>query len=48
MPQAPKRLVSVEVTPFYHIISRCVRRQRLCRRDPLTGKGYSARKHETQ
>lgn len=41
MPQARKRLVSTEVTPFYHTNCRCVRRHFLCGRDPLTGKDYS-------
>ncbi|MGK7294744.1 MAG: transposase [Candidatus Wenzhouxiangella sp. M2_3B_020] len=48
MPQARKRLVSTDVTPFYHVISRCVRRHFLCGRDPLTGKDYSARKQDIQ
>jgi len=46
MPQARKRLVSTSITPFYHVISRCVRRHFLCGVDPLTGKDYSARKQE--
>ncbi len=46
MPQARKRLVSTEVTPFYHLISRCVRRHFLCGVDPLTGKDYSDRKQQ--
>ncbi|MBS3745244.1 MAG: transposase [Wenzhouxiangellaceae bacterium] len=48
MPQARKRLVSTEVTPFYHVIARCVRRHFLCGRDPLTGKDYSSRKTDIQ
>lgn len=48
MPQARKRLVSTEVTPFYHTICRCVRRHFLCGKDPLTGKDYSGRKQEIQ
>src|SRR6056297_2546065 len=48
MPQARKRLVSLEVTPFYHVIARCVRRHFLCGKDPLTGKDYSARKQDIQ
>jgi hypothetical protein len=43
-PQPRKRLVSTEVTPFYHAIARCVRRHFLCVIDPLTGEDYSARK----
>jgi len=46
MPQARKRLVSTEVTPFYHLISRCVPRHFLCGVDPRTGKDYSSRKQE--
>jgi len=46
MPQPRKRLVSTEVTPFYHVIARCVRRHFLCGIDPLTGKDYSARKQD--
>ena len=46
MPQPRKRLVSREVTPFYHVIARCVRRHFLCGVDPLYGKDYSARKQE--
>jgi REP element-mobilizing transposase RayT len=48
MPQARCRLVSTEVTPFYHVTARCVRRHFLCGLDPLTGKDYSARKQAIQ
>ncbi|MCA1778990.1 MAG: hypothetical protein LC637_06310 [Xanthomonadaceae bacterium] len=37
MPQPQKRLVSKKVTPFDHVIARCVRRHFLCGVDPLTG-----------
>ncbi|MEX2499346.1 MAG: transposase [Wenzhouxiangellaceae bacterium] len=46
MPQPRKRLVSTKITPFYHLISRCVRRHFLCGVDPWTGKDYSARKQD--
>lgn len=48
MPQPRKRLVSTEVTPFYHVIARCVRRHFLCGIDPLTGNDYSGRKRDIQ
>src|SRR6056297_2910642 len=48
MPQARCRLVSTEITPFYHVTARCVRRHFLCGLDPLTGKDYSARKQAIQ
>lgn len=44
MPQARKRLVSTEVTPFYHVITRCVRRHFLFGWDPATKTDYSGRK----
>jgi REP element-mobilizing transposase RayT len=38
-----KNLVSVEDTPYYHLISRCVRRTYLCGVDHITGKRYEHR-----
>ncbi len=37
-------LVNETLTPYYHCISRCVRRAYLCGRDPLTRKNFNHRK----
>ena len=44
MTQPRKQLVSVSDTPYYHVVSRCVRRAYLCGHDPLTGKSYEHRR----
>ncbi|GAA4890369.1 transposase [Ferrimonas pelagia] len=44
MPKARKQQISLEDTPYYHIVSRCVRRGFLCGDDPYSGKNYEHRR----
>lgn len=44
MTRARNQLISLETTPYYHTISRCVRRAFLCGEDSLTGNNYEHRK----
>tara|TARA_B100000749_G_C18405771_1_gene456814 strand:+ start:189 stop:1184 length:996 start_codon:yes stop_codon:yes gene_type:complete len=44
MPKPRKQQIAIEATPYYHCVSRCVRRAFLCGHDQVSGENYEHRR----
>ena len=48
MPQPRKSQISLIDTPYYHCVSRCVRRSFLCGEDKFTGQSHEYRRGQVE